>query len=382
MKRDYYVKIFVILSILPAWFIGNRNARIFSTDELGLIEKFSIDSLVYGSDYTEAYRVGELVGLISSETAKGYGGPMEVAVLTDPMNRIKYIELIQDRETVAYITKLRRKRYFGQYIGKSINDGFIYGEDINAVSGATLSSVAIAEAVRNSVHQIAHEKNLEIQPIPVEWQFGYREILVAIIFIIGVISIITKQKRIRYLSLFSSFVVIGFLLNESLSITHFGRVLLGFIPDFNMHFAWWLLMAGTLAIIIGFGRNVYCHALCPFSATQILLHKISGLNFRLPHTMQKIARYTPGFLLWLSIMIILISRNPTLASYEPFAMFFSLNGIGIQWYILPVSLIGSLFVSNFFCNLFCPVGAGFRFLLSIRRIFINPKGQVHEETAI
>jgi len=382
MKRNYLIKIFVVLSILLAWFIGNRNARVFSTDDLILIEKFGIDSLEYGTDYAEAYRAGELVGLISSESANGYGGPMEVAVLTDSHNRIKYLELMQDRETVAYISKLSRNKYFDQFIGKNINDSFLYGGDINAVSGATLSSVAIAEAVRKSIHPIAHEMNLEIEPIPVEWQFGYGEILVALIFIIGVISIITKQKKIRYLSLFSSFVVIGFLLNESLSITHFGRILLGFIPDFNLHFAWWLLIAGTLAIIIGMGRNVYCHALCPFSATQILLHKISGLNFSLPYSMQKIARYTPGFLLWLSIMIILISRNPTLASYEPFAMFFSLNGIGIQWYILPVSLIGSLFVSNFFCNLFCPVGAGFRFLINIRRIFINRKGPIHEETAI
>jgi hypothetical protein len=347
-----------------------------------MLERYGIDSLVYKNNYTEAFRGKDLVGLISLDNAKGYGGPMEVAVLIDSTNRIRYIEMVLDRETVAYISKLRRSKYFDQFTGKYINDAFIYGQDINVVSGATLSSVAITEAVRNSVHTIAREKKLEIQPVLIKWQFGYKEIMVIIIFIIGVISIIAKKKRIRYLSLFCSFIIIGFLLNESLSITHFGRVLLGFIPDFKKHFIWWLLMGGTLCTIVGLGRNVYCHALCPFSATQIMLHKISGLNFRIPHSLYRVIRYTPGFLLWLCILIILISRNPTLASFEPFAMFFSLNGIGIQWYILPASLIGSLFVSNFFCNLFCPVGAGFRFLLSIRRIFINPSGLVHEETAV
>jgi hypothetical protein len=37
-------------------------------------------------------------------------------------------------------------------------------------------------------------------------------------------------------------------------------------------------------------------------------------------------------------------------------MMFSLTGAGIQWYILPLSLIGSFFVLNFWCRLFCPVG--------------------------
>ena len=43
-------------------------------------------------------------------------------------------------------------------------------------------------------------------------------------------------------------------------------------------------------------------------------------------------------------MLIFLSSHPTLGSYEPFALMFSLTGAGIQWYILPLSLIGSFFV--------------------------------------
>jgi polyferredoxin len=54
--------------------------------------------------------------------------------------------------------------------------------------------------------------------------------------------------------------------------------------------------------------------------------------------------------------LIFISAHPALGSYEPFAMMFSLEGLGIQWYILPAALLGSFFVPSFWCRLFCPVG--------------------------
>ena len=96
-----------------------------------------------------------------------------------------------------------------------------------------------------------------------------------------------------------------------------------------------------------------------------------GINFKISPKLSRYLIKTPTFLLWLSLILILISKNPTLAAYEPFAMFFSLEGAGIQWYILPASLIGSLFISNFFCHYFCPVGASFRWLIEIRRNLIN-----------
>ncbi len=129
-------------------------------------------------------------------------------------------------------------------------------------------------------------------------------------------------------------------------------------------------MAGTITIIIGWGRNVYCSTLCPFHATQILLNKISGINLKLSPKQAKLLNKTPYFLLWLSLILIFLSSNPTVSSYEPFAMLFSLEGVGIQWYILPASLIGALFFSNFFCRFFCPVGAVFKWMQKQRKHLI------------
>jgi polyferredoxin len=91
----------------------------------------------------------------------------------------------------------------------------------------------------------------------------------------------------------------------------------------------------------------------------------------MPRVFIKYLRRTPTVLLWVSLVLILISQNPTISAYEPFALLFSLEGAGIQWYILPASLIGSMFVSDFFCNFFCPVGAGFGWLRKNRNQLIK-----------
>ncbi|MDJ0829167.1 MAG: hypothetical protein QNI92_04895, partial [Desulfobacterales bacterium] len=68
------------------------------------------------------------------------------------------------------------------------------------------------------------------------------------------------------------------------------------------------------------------------------------------------ARTVVGLMTWTALMLIFLSSHPTLGSYEPFSLIFSLTGTGVHWYILPLSLIGSFFVLNFWCRLFCPVG--------------------------
>jgi polyferredoxin len=74
---------------------------------------------------------------------------------------------------------------------------------------------------------------------------------------------------------------------------------------------------------------------------------------------------------WSALMLIFLSAHPTLGSYEPFSMMFSLTGAGVQWYILPLSLVGSFFVLNFWCRLFCPVGLVLNETVRLRRSLLK-----------
>jgi polyferredoxin len=85
----------------------------------------------------------------------------------------------------------------------------------------------------------------------------------------------------------------------------------------------------------------------------------------------KRARSIVNFLLWLSLMVIFLSKHPALGSFEPFAMMFSLNGTGIQWFILPLALIGSFFMSTFWCRFFCPCGQALTKMVQFRKSALN-----------
>ena len=83
--------------------------------------------------------------------------------------------------------------------------------------------------------------------------------------------------------------------------------------------------------------------------------------------LQKKARTLILSLSWVALMLIFLSAHPALGSYEPFAMMFSLEGLGIQWYILPAALLGAFFVPSFWCRLFCPVGQFLNEIVRLRR---------------
>ena len=367
---------FTYSALVIAFIVGFVNFS--NNQELNKLEILADKNLTMGEADADIYEVlknENLIGYLSTGEAQGYGGPLQVAVIADTSGAIVGTELIKSYETVSFLAKLTNRKYYDQYSEKVVNDKFELTDDIAAVSGATITSLAIANAARDASYKIAKEKLLiEVPKIEKKWVFTYKEAIVALIFILGIFSVFFKKenrfirkKQIRYVSLLLGFIFIGFVYNASLSLTHFGRVFMGYFPDIHTHFVWWLLMGGTFLILIIWGKNVYCSSICPFHATQKLLNMISGIKLKLPKKLSKIAVKTPSFLLWLSLIIIFISANPTISSYEPFAMLFGLEGVGIQWYILPAALIGSLFFSNFFCRFFCPVGATFKWVQRIRK---------------
>jgi polyferredoxin len=126
-------------------------------------------------------------------------------------------------------------------------------------------------------------------------------------------------------------------------------------------------VVGTVLGVIFLGKNVYCYRICPFHGIEYLLQKISGMKLNPSRALLKRTRTAVNFLLWLSLMVIFLSKHPALGSFEPFAMMFSLNGTGIQWFILPLALIGSFFMSTFWCRFFCPCGQALTKMVQFRK---------------
>nr|MDJ0829257.1 4Fe-4S binding protein [Desulfobacterales bacterium] len=208
------------------------------------------------------------------------------------------------------------------------------------------------------------------------WNFGVKEIGLIAVFALAFIVAFAKGQPAKWgrkAMPFVSLVFVGIYTNSSVSIGQLSGIVLGYIPDFREHTLWWIMMIGVLGSLVIVGRNIYCGNVCPFQYVERGLNKISGINLAVKPGIQKSAKTVVGLMTWTALMLIFLSSHPTLGSYEPFSMMFSLTGAGVQWYILPLSLIGSFFVLNFWCRLFCPVGHVLNSIVRVRRKVLPKK---------
>jgi len=301
------------------------------------------------------------------QEGQGYGGPFVFGIRIKDDAEIHEVIPLEDKETPAFIKKIKEANYRDQFVNRPVSDNFIVGVDIDAVSGATVTTMAAAEAIRKAAHVAALDYfKLERSWQQTPWKIGHQEVLILLLFVLAFLPLFNKPPY-KYLYMAATVGVVGFYLNAAISIGSISALLMGYLPSAREHLIWWILVIGTIAGIIVLGKNVYCYKICPFYGVQYVVNKISGNRLKPSPVIIRNARVIANFLLWLALMLIFSLRLPAAGAFEPFAMMFSLEGIGIQWYILPLSIIGSFFMSLFWCRFFCPAGSALSIFLKIRK---------------
>jgi len=371
-KKSWFniiLKVLAYGSLLAAFIIGQMNfksdfkelleSRLEEGDSLSLVK--SAEPAVFKLHKPDR----TLFAVISEET--GYGGPFRLATLINLEGVIEDIWIIESRETPAYLEKMKKANYPNEFLKMPIESNFICGDDVDVVSGATVSSEAFCRNIRFSTHQAAiHGFNKEVSWDEEPFHAGINVYLILALFILAFIAHKWQNKKFKIAVLTISMIVLGFYLNGQISIANYVSFFEGFAPSAKANLAWWILIPGSLLFPVIISRNLYCSYICPFKGAQFYLNKVSGMQYQMSPKATKIAVSGTTLLLWLSLMIGFITTNPGLSSFEPFAMFFALEGIGVQWYILPASVIGAFFIKNFFCRFFCPVGEFITWILKRR----------------
>jgi Na+-translocating ferredoxin:NAD+ oxidoreductase RnfG subunit len=307
------------------------------------------------------------LGYFAIEKGQGWGGPLHMATVIDKNGVIERVILIDHKETPSFFFKIQRHRFLQQFAGKKVSDPLVLENDIDTVTQATMSSKAITDAVRGGSHAVAKKiLNLPIKEEPLAWKFGNNEIILLLLYVVMLIGVMMKIKILRYLTMAAAFIFLGFYLNSAISIGNISSLLLGYFPSFRENMLLWLLLLGALVMPLILRRNLYCSHLCPFGALQESTAKISGLNIQLNEKNIRFTKYLVYFLTWLALVLIFLTSNPAVGTYEPFATFFGLEGIGVQWFILPVVVLGSFVFARFFCRFFCPVGVVLNLMVKAR----------------
>ncbi len=287
----------------------------------------------------------------------GWGGPFICLTEVNCEKKISHIEVISHCETPSYMTKLEKKHFFEQFINMSTSAAFALNKDIDAVSGATISSTGFSDAIRKASHTISTLVfGEQIVSFSRTWTFGFKETAVILLLLITFLGSAFKLIKLRFIVLMTAMVIIGFFSNFPLSISHFSSILLGYIPHPMSNLLWWLLIGGALILIILSRKNLYCAWICPFGAVQELISKVSGFKLPVHPFITKHGTNVLHVLMFLSLGTMLYFRNAASGNYEPFAALFKFDAYGLIWIILPLLVFSAFFWKRFYCRFFCPVG--------------------------
>ncbi len=99
--------------------------------------------------YHTATTNGDATGYAIVHTVAGKHGPIRLLVATTPELAVRRTEILAFRERRGQ--PVRDRSFLSQFAGKTLADGFALRSDIDGVTGATISSRAVAQGVREAL---------------------------------------------------------------------------------------------------------------------------------------------------------------------------------------------------------------------------------------
>lgn len=98
---------------------------------------------------------GEVVGYVVRLTGQGYSSDgIDILVGMDSQATVNGVLIFSHSETPGLGSKVADQGYLAQFAGKGLDSAFVPGEDVDAISGATSSSMAVIGSVRKAVNLV------------------------------------------------------------------------------------------------------------------------------------------------------------------------------------------------------------------------------------
>ncbi len=293
----------------------------------------------------------------------GYQGPTDALVGFGPDGRVIGFTVRESYDNPEYLGYFRYEPgYYRIFDGKTAPEvAAMDSEAIEGVSGATLSSTAIARGIIESMPTMAEEPAPEPRaPVPSAHEWG--TVLMIILGCVLAFSGLRGNRKLRFvwqLALVGYLgLTVGNLLAQSLLV---GWSRSGDVP-WRLAPGLVLLAAAALAVPWGSGRNVYCHQLCPHGAAQELIGRASRWRIAVPQRVDRVLRWVPGVSLGGLVVIALAPVSANFAAFEPFNAYL-FNVAGVATIALAIAgFAASLFLRMPYCRYGCPTGALLKFV--------------------
>ena len=90
-------------------------------------------------------------GKAISVFTQGYSGKINMLVGVDPQGKVSGVKILNHRETPGLGANIVKSGFLKQFKGKSLKDPIEPKQDIDAITGATISSRAVCKGVKEAL---------------------------------------------------------------------------------------------------------------------------------------------------------------------------------------------------------------------------------------
>ena len=323
-----------------------------------------------------AYSGSVHIGYIADSRAlplriSGYAGPTPLILAADKTGAVVSITVLENNETPGYMADVEDSPWWNRYERRTLGQIVDGGQMPDAISGATMTSVALrqtleaaAEALRrNSEPGIAWNQQAGAARVT-----GARAYIrswnqwLPLILLLAMVIVLARHPGLlngwlKWIVWVFSVVFLGFYRSNYFSIGQIAAVIHGATPS-PVYLGWHILFIFALVSPLFIGR-AYCRYVCPFGVLSEVLHRVIPFSVTLPPAVARWLKWLKYILLAAALVLILAFPSLPVDRFEPFqAIFIRVNFSSYVVFGITVLAV-SIFIKRFWCVLFCLDGALF-----------------------
>lgn len=311
-----------------------------------------------GQDTIFVYHESEPLGWLynSSPVADsivGYTSSVPLLIAFDMHNKILGLKMLANYESPDFVQQIVDEGFLQSWNKLDITQ--VASHPVDAVSGATMTSSAIAATLQHSVRTITQENSNQLQEVDylaiAKSVAGY-----ALLFLTLIQFFFPKKlKEWRIPIKIAIVLVLGFWMGTFLSLFSLYNWT---IHGMNLSTKLFAFIILTLSVVLPLltDKSYYCSYLCPFGASQDLLGKIRPKNVKLSRQLRDFLS-TLREKIFATIMLLLFTGvSFDLTNIEPFSAFIYQSAALPVIILAVLFLILSIIIPRPWCRYACPTG--------------------------
>jgi Na+-translocating ferredoxin:NAD+ oxidoreductase RnfG subunit len=298
-----------------------------------------------------------------SDQIIGYQGPVDTLLAFDQNSSLQGMRIRSSFENQPYADYPNDDAYFESlFTGKTIAelaDMNLTEEEVEGVSGATMTSIAMAEGIVKTAGDWDRESvSVKDSAKPLIYWKARDYGSLGVILFAGFVAF-TRRGKTKFFRITLQILLVcylGLVNGDILSQALFAGWAQNGIPWQRAPILA-LLSLAALIIPMATGKSFYCHQLCPHGAAQQWMRKLKKKPIHIPRALDNILKCVPVALLFFVVFLAFSSSTHTVAILEPFDAYVWEVAGAITIAIALISLLVSAFVPMAYCRYGCPTGA-------------------------